>query len=171
LLYSTYLGGSGNDTSEGISVDASGNSYITGSSESTDFPVFSAVYGSYKGYGDAFVAKISPGGNSLIYSTYLGGSYVDKGWAIATDGNGNAYIAGGTGSADFPTVSPIYGTYAGGYHDVFVAKIDASGSSVVYSTYLGGGNDETGSGIAVDASGNAYITGFTRSNPSSAVIC
>src|SRR4030067_1099367 len=124
----------------------------------------SPIQGSLAGDRDAFVAKIDASGSALIYSTYLGGSCYDYpcGWEIALDSSGNAYISGETTSTNFPTVSPIQGSNAGGY-DAFVAKIDASGSALVYSTSLGGSNFEEGYCIAVDSSGNAYITGKTDS--------
>src|SRR6185503_11544143 len=98
----------------------------------------------------------------LVWSTYLGGSIEDLGYAIAVDGSGNTYVTGATGSTDFPTVNPIQGTKAYDW-DVFVTKINAAGTAIVYSTFLGGnGWNEYGLGIAVDSSGNAYITGATN---------
>jgi len=162
LVYSTYLGGNDWDRGYGIAVDASGNAYITGYTESTDFPIQNPYQTDQPGY-DVFVTKIAPAGNSLIYSTYLGGSSGDYGYEIAVDASGSAYITGVTSSTDFPTQNPYDGSLNGSY-DVFVTKLAPAGNSLIYSTYLGGnGDDEAGRGIAVDASGNAYITGYTES--------
>ncbi len=165
-IYSTYLGGSGQDLGAGIAVDASGNAYVTGFTSSTDFPTTnplqSASGGPSAGY-DAFITKINAGGASKAYSTYLGGSGNDFGYSIAVDSNGNAYVAGQTASADFPTTTPLQATYGGGNYYGFVAEINASGSAKIYSTYLGGSNVESASAIAVDANGNAYVAGWTNS--------
>jgi len=165
LVYSTYLGGSSRDGSHGvIAVDDSGNAYISGGTESNDFPTASAIYERHAGgTGDAFITKIDASGSSLIYSTYLGGSGFDRVNGIAVDTGGSAYIAGFTNSTDFPTVSALYKTYEGGLSDVFIAKIDNSGSNLVYSTYLGGDDIDEVYGIAIDTSGNAYVTGRTFS--------
>ena len=162
LVYSTYLGGSGGDIGYRIAVDISGNAYVTGYTNSTDFPTVSPIQATNAGGADTFIAKINVSGSSLVYSTYLGGSSGDVGYGIAVDTSGNAYIAGNTGSTNFPTSSPIQGVN-GGNGDAFITKINASGSSLVYSTYLGGSDGDSGNGIAVDSSGNAYITGGTYS--------
>ncbi|MBV6518478.1 MAG: hypothetical protein E3K33_00975 [Candidatus Brocadia sp.] len=162
LVYSTYLGGSGEDLSAGIAVDAAGNAYVTGDTKSFDFPMSSPYDGSPNGYGDAFVTKLDASGSSLVYSTYLGGSGEDGGDSIAVDAAGSAYVTGGTSSFDFPTSSPYDGSFNGD-GDAFVTKLNASGSGLVYSTYLGGSGDEYGDSIAVDATGNAYVTGDTES--------
>jgi len=165
LTYSTYLGGSGGDVAHGIAVDSSGNAYVTGVTGSTNFPVKSAAQTSGGVGGDAFVSKLNATGSGLAYSTYLGGSGSDSGSAIAIDSSGNAYIVGSTSSSDFPvTPSAFQPTYGGGgYPDAFVAKLDPTGSVLVYASYLGGSNADYGQGIAVDASGNAYVTGSTQS--------
>jgi len=168
LSYSTYLGGSGDDFGWGIAVDSSGNAYVTGGTDSTDFPTanpFQATCDGCAPYAsgpDAFVAKLNAAGSALVYSTYLGGSGVDYGLGIAVDSSGNAYVTGQTSSTDFPTVNPFQATNHGGY-DAFVAKLNAAGSALVYSTYLGGSNNDWDQGIAVDSSGNAYVTGQTSS--------
>jgi len=162
LVYSTYLGGSSGDYGDGIAVDGSGNAYIIGNTQSANFPTKDPIQVSNAGSGDAFVAKIGADGSALVYSTYLGGSSSDDGNGIAVDSSGNAYITGDTASDNFPTKNPMQESEAG-WIDAFVAKIDADGSALVYSTYLGGSDDDFGSGIAVDGSGNAYITGKTRS--------
>ncbi|MEK9134291.1 MAG: SBBP repeat-containing protein, partial [Pseudomonadota bacterium] len=164
LVYSTYLGGSGYDYPCGwsIAVDSSGNAYVVGETTSTNFPTVSPIQASNAGGYDAFVTKINASGSAFVYSTYLGGSGTDASWSIAVDSSGNAYIGGFTNSTNFPTVSPIQGSNAG-FYDAFVAKINASGSALVYSTYLGGSVYDEGYGIAVDSSGNAYISGNTAS--------
>ena len=128
LVYSTYLGGTGDDQAAGIAVDGSGNAYITGLTDSTDFPVANPLQAANGGgIADAFVAKVSAAGSALVYSTFLGGSGDDGGRGIALDGSGNAYVAGATDSANFPTANPLQAVFGGGYYTAFVAKIaDAS---------------------------------------------
>jgi len=166
LIYSTYLGGGSDEEGMSIAVDGSGNAYVTGYTGSSNFPTLNP-YQTWPGdwyHNDVFVAKLSSSGNSLIYSTYLGGGLEDEGHAIAVDGSGNAYVTGFTSSSNFPTLNP-YQTYQGGYYyDVFVTKLNSSGNSLIYSTYLGGGNDDEGYGIAVDGGGNAYAMGYTYSS-------
>ncbi len=170
LVYSTYLGGSVSEQANAIAVDPSGNAYVTGSTCSSDFPTVTAVQGSLMGTCDGFVAELNAPGSSLVYSTFLGGSGTvqsgttlsDEGTGIAVDSSGAAYVTGGTWSTDFPTASPIQG-YGGG-EDTFLSKFSAGGASLVYSTYLGGTAQDQGNGIAVDSSGNAYVTGFTFSS-------
>ncbi len=159
-VYSTYFGGSGLDAGYGIAVDDSGNAYVTGYTESSDFPVQSPIYG-YSGNGDAFVAKISASGDSLVYSTYLGGSGSDDAIGIAVDDSGSVYVTGSTKSSDFKTTPSPVSVYAGN-GDAFLTKLDAAGS-LVYSRYLGGGNADRGHSLAVDDGGNVYLTGRTKS--------
>jgi uncharacterized protein (TIGR03437 family) len=166
LAYSTYLGGSGEDFGSGIAVDAAGNAYVTGYTGSTNFPTANPLQGANRGapeVSDVFVAKLNAAGSALVYSTYLGGSSYDYGSGIAVDAAGNAYVTGYTSSTNFPTANPLQATNAGGYYDAFVAKLSAAGSALVYSTYLGGSARDYGNGIAVDAAGNAYVTGSTYS--------
>jgi hypothetical protein len=165
LVYSTYLGGSGGDGGADIAVDAGGNAYVTGLTDSTDFPTAHPLRSTYGGGDDdAFVAKLNAAGSALVYSTYLGGSgFEDGASSIAVDAAGNAYVTGDTGSTDFPTAHPMQPTYGGGDYDAYVAKLNAAGSALIYSTYLGGGATDVGNGIAVDAAGNAYVTGYTYS--------
>ena len=169
LIYSSYLGGSGFDTSSGIAVDSRGNAYVTGLTYSTDFPTLNAFDSTLGGSSDAFVTKVNPsasGAASLVYSSYLGGSRAEFGRAIAVDYRGNAYVTGETSSADFPTKNALNSTFGGG-QDAFVTKVNPSASgadSLVYSTYLGGSSGDNGFGIAVDLRGNAYVTGSTNSN-------
>src|SRR6266852_6135837 len=162
LSYSTYLGGSGDDVGNAIAVDSSGNAYVTGFTGSTNFPTKSPTQSASGGGFDAFVAKLDPTGSTLFYSTFLGGSADDAGNAIAVDGSGNAYVTGVTRSTNFPTKNALQSA-VGGSGDAFVAKLDPTGSTLIYSTFLGGSAQDSGSAIAVDSSGNAYVTGFTRS--------
>jgi hypothetical protein len=162
LEYSTYLGGSGGDDASGIAVDGSGAAYVTGLTSSTDFDTVGEIEGDADGTNfDAFVSKLTPNGSALDYSTYLGGSGLDIGFRIDVDGSGAAYVTGGTDSSDFDTVGEIEGNSAS--DDAFVSKLTAAGNALTYSTYLGGNEQEGGLGIAVDSSGNAYITGHTYS--------
>jgi hypothetical protein len=169
LVYSTYLGGSGDDVSDSIVVDSSGNAYIAGVTTSNDFPTTPGAFqticsGNNCGtWSDAFVAKLNPSGSAPVYSTYLGGSGADAVSCIAVDSAGNAYVVGTTTSNDFPTMNPLQPTFGGGYQDAFVTKLNVSGSALVYSTYLGGTGNDRGSGIAVDNADNAYVTGTTSS--------
>jgi hypothetical protein len=166
LIYSTYLGGSPSAFGLGIAVDASGNAYVIGTTTSTDFPTTAGAFQTaFGGNQDAFVAKLDPTGARLVYSTYLGGSSYDVGLSIAVDAAGNAYVAGFTGSTDFPTTPGAFQTALGGTEDAFVAKLDPTGASLVYSTYLGGSGEDIGRGIALDTlvNPNAYVTGHTGS--------
>jgi hypothetical protein len=126
LVYVTYLGGSGLDLGQRIAVDLLGQAYVTGMAGSPDFPTVNAVQPAFGGFGDAFVAKLSPSGARLVYATYLGGRGLDQGWSIAVDLFGQAYVTGSTNSPDFPTVHPVQPTF-GGFGDVFVAKIRTTG--------------------------------------------
>jgi hypothetical protein len=166
LVYSTYFGGSGNDTGEAIQVDSSGRAYIVGYTTSTDFPIQTAYQNTYSGGAtDVTVTIFSSSGSSLVYSTYLGGSGREEAFALALDSSKNIYITGHTDSINFPTVNAYRDTFTpGGQNecDAFVTKIASSGTSLVYSTYLGGSGLESGYGIAVQGS-NTYITGLTTS--------
>jgi Beta-propeller repeat len=153
----------------GIVVDSSGSAYITGVAGSADFPTtVGAFQTTWKGE-DAFVAKLNPRGTGLIYSTFLGGGATDTIAGVAIDQAGNAYVAGGTNSNDFPTTpgafQPTYanGSVAFGPADAFVTKLNPTGTALVYSTYLGGRDDDGAGPIAVDPAGNAYTTGSTLS--------
>jgi hypothetical protein len=174
LAYSTFLGGAGDENDDSlpaIAVDLQGNAYVTGDTDSANFPLknpFQSVHGS--GYdSDAFVTKLSPDGSSLVYSTFLGGSGEDIGYSICVDLAGNVYLGGTTGSADFPVTplafqTTLKGVLTGGYGDGFVTKLSASGSSLVYSTYLGAdGGVNYVDAIVVDRSGSAYAGGVTSS--------
>ena len=167
LLYSTYLGGSGDDEGGGIAVDSAGNAYVTGTISSANFPTTAGAFqANLAGSRDAFVTVLNSSGNGLIYSTYLGGSINSFGFGITVDSIGNAYVTGTTFSTDFPTTAGAYQTALAGVGDAFIAKFDPtlSGSaSLLYSTYLGGGMGDSSNSIAVDSAGNAYITGYTFS--------
>lgn len=174
ILYSTYLGGNGKvDIGTGITVDASGNIYVVGGTESTDFPTTPGAFQvTNHGDRDVFITKINAAGNGLIYSTYLGGDgYDTSGSTLAVDGSGNAYIAGSTNSTNFPKTSGAFQSTPGGgvcshsgpCFDVFVTKLNATGTALIFSTYLGSVGDDSASGIAVDGQGNSYVSGYTES--------
>jgi hypothetical protein len=163
LVYAGFLGGSGLDSGSSIAVDADGNAYVTGYTQSRDFPTVVGPDTSYNGGGDAFVAKVNPSGTGLVYAGFLGGSGLDSGSSIAVDADGNAYVTGGTTSRDFPAVVGPDTSYNGGDFDAFVAKVNPSGTGLVYAGFLGGSSLDSGSSIAVDAAGNAYVTGYTWS--------
>jgi len=183
LVYSTYLGGGGSqsstqsDTANAIAVDKAGNAYIAGQTDSPDFPTLNPFQATNNNGGsaigsNAFVTKLNPAGNALVYSTFLGGSFSDKALGIAVDSNSNAYIVGETASTDFPTLNPFQATnnaidpvqFLGHDFTAFLTKLNATGTALVYSTYLGGSAHETASGIAVDSAGSAYVAGTTDSN-------
>jgi len=163
LIYSTYIGGSNFDYGAGIGIDNNGFACITGTTFSSDFPTFAALFPTLSGPQDAFVTKLSTTGNSLMYSTYLGGSNWEWSLDIAVDGNGNAYVIGDTDSADFPIFNAYDSSFNSGF-DVFVSKFDPPGGILMYSTYLGGLNHDIGNGIDFDSNGNAYVTGYTWSS-------
>jgi uncharacterized repeat protein (TIGR01451 family) len=166
LLYSTYLGGSNSEAHENhpdIAVDATGSACVVGDTDSEDFPTVAPLQAQYGGSNDAFVAKLSPSGSSLAFSTYLGGTGYEAGWGVAVDVAGAVYVAGFTGSDDFPVVDALQPSRAGEYHDAFVAKLDPTGASLVYSTFLGGTRTDKALGIAVTAEGSAYVTGVSTS--------
>ncbi len=159
MLYSTYVGGTDDDSPSSIAIDESGSAYVTGLTFSADLPTENP-YQTYGGNGDAYVIKMSPSGSALNYCTYLGGSSYDWGTSVAVQG-GSAFVTGHTGSVDFPTENPLQSDQ--GATDVFVTKMSVTGNALVYSTYLGGDSADAGHDIEVDGSGNAYVTGYTRS--------
>ena len=163
LIYSTFLGGSAAEQGLGVAVDSQGNAYVTGSSNSTDFPLAAPFQGTKDAFEDAFVLKLNPAGTGLVYSTYFGGNGSDVANSIAIDLQGNAYIAGLTGSGGFPTTPGAFQTTKSGFIDAFVTKLNASGSALIYSTFVGGDNNETIFGVTVDANNRAYVVGRTDS--------
>jgi hypothetical protein len=164
FIYSTYLGGSQDDIGNGIAVDSSGNAFVTGTTQSGDFPTVNAFDNTLGGAEDAFVSKLSSDGSTVDYSTYLGGSGNDFGNGIAVGSTGRAYIVGTTLSNDFPTTAGAFEESQQSAQDTFVTKLNPAGSAQAYSTYLGGSGNDFGNGIAVDSSGRAYIVGTTLSN-------
>jgi len=188
LVYSTYLGGSGGDQANGIAVDAAGDAYVTGWTYSTDFPVTAGAFQTSNknaaNGGNAFITKLNPTGTALVYSTFLGGSLATAANAIALDAAGDAYVAGQTGSTDFPVTAGAFQSQnkaaANKASNAFVTELNPAGSALVYSTYLGGsgapivngnigscrsaqfvptGEEDGATAIAIDAAGNAYVTG------------
>ncbi len=174
LLYSTFLGGSGDDVGAGIAIDGAGNAYVTGYTESSNFPVTAgASQTNFPVFSrTGFVAKLNPSGSGLVYSTFLGGSLATMSRGIAVDAAGDAYVTGTTGSADFPTTpgafrSVVPSTFSAN-PAAFVTKINPAGSGLVYSTYLGPARADVyflpalaPNAIAVDSAGNAYVGGTT----------
>src|SRR4051812_48335417 len=177
IQYTTFIGGSALEEGNGIVVDANGNAYVAGTTQSPDFPTTVGAFkrtGAAQNFADVFVSKLNPGGTQLVYSTFIGGSDMEFGRRIAIDAAGNAYVTGQTKSSNFPTtanafdrslnIPPNCPRCATDNTDGFVTKLNASGSALVYSTYLGGTDYDAPHGIAVDASGNAYVDGETLSN-------
>jgi hypothetical protein len=167
LVYSSYLGGSGDEQGNAIAVDQAGNVYVTGPTTSPDFPATGGLQSANRGNTDAFVTKLNPAGDGFVYSTYLGGSGYDIGDGLALDPEGRAYVAGTTFSSDFPTTPGSAQQSCGDPEckkgDVFLAKLSPAGDRLVYSTYLGGNAEDTANGVAVDSSGSAYVVGATHS--------
>lgn len=168
-LYSTYLGGSDNEEGGGIAIDSVRNAYVTGRTDSTDFPTLNALQNNNHGNSDVFLSKFSPSGKKLVYSTYLGGSSVDIGSALAVDSAGSVYLLGSTISPDFPTLNAFQSENR--LWDLFITKVKPDGQSLSYSTYLGGSLNDSAddlgfstAAIAIDALGSAYVTGTTQSS-------
>ena len=161
IAYSTFLGGSARDYGWDIAADSAGNAYLTGETESANYPT---TPGAYKRTGtfDVTVTKLNPSGSALLYSTLLGGSDEDRAYGIALGGD-RAFVTGWTKSLDFPTVGAFQTSYGGGLQDSFVTSVNSTGSGLVYSSYLGGANWDEGRGISVDSAGAAYVTGATTS--------
>ena len=168
LVYSTFLGsGSDFDSGTDIAIDAAGNAYVTGFTDAMDFPTERALQKDFRSSSncgdrlcpDVFVVKLTPSGSGFVYATYLGGDDADTGSSIFADANGNAYVTGSTFSANFPTNRPFQNSLR--LFDAFLAKLSPDGSSLVYSTFFGGNGFESGTGVTVDAAGNAYLCGTT----------
>lgn len=164
IVYSTYLGGGGTDDFGGIAVDASGSVVVVGGT-GFGFPVTTGAYDpGFNLYQDGFVTKLAPSGSSLVFSTYLGGSYLDTATGVGLDASGDIYVTGWTDSTNFPTTPGTFSRTPHGNREGFVAKLNAAGSTLVFSTLLGGSNWDEPTGIAVDSVGSAYVTGYTMSN-------
>jgi hypothetical protein len=164
LELSSYLGGRGADVGDRIAASRAGEACVTGYTASPDFPTASAVQPALRGGFDAFVAKVSPDGSKLVYSTFLGGSgsdYVDRDGSVAVDTDGSVYLAGYTDSTDFPTMRPLQHANAGSF-DVFVAQLDPAGT-ITFATYLGGSAADYPGGIALDGAGRIHVAGKTAS--------
>jgi len=166
LLYATYLGGTNRDAAAGVAVAADGTVYVTGVTESDNFPKTEGVAQGDFGGGpsDAFVTKLNQAGSGLAWSTFLGGAETDAARAVAVNAVGEAFVTGSTNSVAFPTANPFQQAAPRADDvDAFVTKVAVEGNNFVFSTRLGGDNDDRGLDVAVDATGNAYVTGDTRS--------
>lgn len=169
LIYATFLGGSGDERMGGIAVDSGGNAYVTGTTTSNNFPVTAGVFqGECKLKSDgtcasAFVTKLNADGSHALFSSYLGGHGTQSGQGIALNSSGNAFVVGGTDAKDFPTTAGSAQPVPAGGEDAFVAQVSSSGSHLNFSTFLGGAGADVGNAIALDSSGNAFITGRTQS--------
>lgn len=161
IVYSTYLGGNDLDLAQFIKVNTAGEAYVTGHTNSTNFPTNNAYRATLSGALDGFIVKISAAGNALLYGTYLGGSGIDYVHGIAVDSVGTMYVAGYTTSTDLP--NSVAGQVLSGPTDGYVMKIPAAGNQVVFSAYIGGSNDEYILGMAIDPASNIYVTGRTNS--------
>ncbi|MGA1819375.1 MAG: fibronectin type III domain-containing protein [Thermoplasmatota archaeon] len=165
LVFSTYLGGSGDDKAFGIDIDDKGSPYIFGELSSKDFPTTPGAFDNSHNGGewDCFLSKLTPQGNSLVYSTYIGGGKNEQAQGIKVDSEGYAYLTGATTSGSFPLSAGAFDRSQGGARDAFVTKVNISGDIIIYSTFLGDDNDEVGYGIDVDHEGYAYVVGTTES--------
>ena len=166
LVYSTFLGGSLFDSGAGVAVDGAGDAYVTGETSSANFPTTAGVFQTALGgpnAGNAFVTKVTADGSSLAYSSFLGGSLFDSGAGVAVDASGDAYVTGETSSSNFPITKSAFQSTIPGQISAFVTKVAPDGSSLAYSTYVGGNGNSQGQGIAIDSSGDTYVTGGTSS--------
>ncbi len=159
LVFSTYIGGNGFDSGEGITVDTEGNIYITGITHSSDFPIRNPIQNTLKNGRDPFIAKINPNGTDLIYSTYMGGSSYEE-WAydIAVDSSGSAYIVGYTRSTDYPLKNPIQ-PQNNGWWDAFITELNPDGNTITFSSYIGSTDFDSAYGVYVDENKNIYVVG------------
>lgn len=164
LVYSTFVGGSGAGEGRNIAIDNAGSAYITGFTTSTNYPLQGPVDPLSTGYNEAFVTKLNPAGDGLVYSTYLGGSNGEGGLSITIDGTGAAYITGFTSSPDFPLQNPIYPTHSSPMlgNDSFLTKLNPAGNALIFSTYIGGTGNDVGDRIVLDAAGDIYVAGSTQ---------
>ena len=163
LTYCTYLGGSGDDRAFGLAIDSARNIYVTGWTSSTNFPLVGAIQSRLGGTRDAFVTKLNAAGNALVYSTYLGGSGVDVGYAVALDQANEAVIVGDSTSLNLPVTHNAFQPQSNGSQDVFVAKLSSAGNALVFLTYLGGSGEDHGSSVAEGAAGDVFLGGYTWS--------
>jgi hypothetical protein len=179
VLWTTHIRGNDHDYATGIALDDANDLFMTGWTDSSDFPTAGAIQDTLTGFRDAFVMKLASQDGTILYSTFLGGDYTDEGRGIALNGAGEIVLVGTTQSMDFPTVDPIQAAPNGNpyaYSDLFVTRLSADGSSILYSTYLGGAKDDRAVALALDAGGNMYLAGNTDSpdfptvNPIQAVI-
>jgi len=168
LVYATFLGGGGDDTAFALAVDAAGNAFVAGQTYSSNFPTTPGAFSRVlNGSEDAFLIKLNPSGGGLVYSTLLGGSIAETIYGLVIESSGQAIVTGETASLDFPTTAGAYDRFFNGSppaFDAFVTAFDASGGSLNFSTFLGGTGFDTAKGIALDPSGNVYVTGFTTSS-------
>ncbi len=163
VVYSTFLGGTESDDAGGFAVDKFGNAYIGGQIDSDDFPIVNALDSLKSGSGDSFIAKIAPSGDSLVYSTFIGGNAAVLFKDVTVDTSGNAYIAGETSSSSLAVHNAFDSTYNGGSPDCFVAKISSAGDTRIFTTYLGGISIDQISMITLDQFDNVYVIGSTTS--------
>jgi Beta-propeller repeat len=165
-VFSTFFGDVGDEVGFAVATDPSGYVYVAGRTSSTSFPTTpGAADSSFNGVIDGFVAKLTPDGSALVYSTFLGGVFQDEPTGIAVDASGHVYVVGSTASEDFPTTDGAFDSTLGGDFDAFVVKLSPDGSALEYSTFLGGSAADFGaSGVAVDPRGYAYVTGHTGSS-------
>ncbi|MHA2101318.1 MAG: SBBP repeat-containing protein, partial [Candidatus Kariarchaeaceae archaeon] len=163
IVFSTFVGGSSSDSGSSIIIDSEGNSYIIGTTSSSNFPVFNAYNTTYGGGGDVFVLRLNASGNGLHFSTYIGGSGNDIGYNHVVDSQGNSYVVGYTTSSNFPMIN-AYDSTIGGSGDGFVFKLNNTGNGLSFSSYIGGSNTDKGFSIDLDSQGNSYIIGYTGSN-------
>jgi hypothetical protein len=164
VVYATYLGGTDSDTAGDVAINSSGEVYVTGTTVSANFPTVAGAPDTALSGNEAFVARLNSNGSGLVYSTFLGGGSDDGGNGIALDSAGAAYVTGFTRSTDFPVTTDAFQSGradASSGSDAFVAKLNAGGTALAYASYLGGTGDDTGNDVAVDADGNAYVTGST----------
>jgi Beta-propeller repeat len=163
LVYSTYLGGSGFDGGAGVTVDGPGSAYVVGGTPSPDFPVTPGAYDTTFNNGDAYVTKFDPAGSALVYSTFIGGSDYDSIGSIVLDTAGNAWLSGGTSSADFPVTADATDATFNGGGDGTITQLNSAGSALLFSTFLGGSQGDGTYDIARDPTGDVYVTGSTFS--------
>jgi uncharacterized protein (TIGR03437 family) len=163
FIYSTFLGGTDGQTrGQSVAIDSIGAAYVTGWTSADDFPIRNGIQNMRRGQ-NAFVSKFAPDGGSILYSTFLGGSQFDYGYSITLDTTGNIYVAGQTGSPDFPLKNALQTSFGGGYSDVFLVELNAAGDKLLYATYIGGSGADFPGQVVVDGAGHLYLSGWTGS--------